>query len=67
MRTKIYAAALAVLAIVSPVRAQRLFEGARLITGDGRVIENSAFVVTGNQILQVGHKAKYHPAANVSI
>jgi imidazolonepropionase-like amidohydrolase len=58
MRIRIYAAALAVLAIVSPVRAQRLFEGARLITGDGQVIENSAFVVTGNQISQVGRKGE---------
>src|SRR5438445_13888213 len=50
------AAALAVLTIVAPVRAQTLFEGARLITGDGGVIEDSAFVVTGNQISQVGRK-----------
>jgi imidazolonepropionase-like amidohydrolase len=50
------AAALAVLTIVAPLQAQTLYEGARLITGDGRVIENSAFLVTGNQILQVGRK-----------
>ena len=55
---RIYAAALAVLVIAAPVRAQTLFEGARLITGDGRVIENSAFVVTGNQISQVGRKGE---------
>src|SRR5215468_3325519 len=59
MRTRIYAAALAVLAMMSPVGAQTLFEGARLITGDGRVIENSAFVVTGNQISQVGRKGEF--------
>jgi len=58
MRTRIYAAALAVLAMMSPVGAQTLFEGARLITGDGRVIENSAFVVAGNQISQVGRKGE---------
>ena len=58
MRTRIYAAALAVLAMMSPVGAQTLFEGARLITGDGRVIENSAFVVTGNQISHVGRKGE---------
>ena len=58
MRTRIYAAAVAVLAMIAPVRAQTLFEGARLITGDGRVIENSAFVVTGNQISQVGRKGE---------
>src|SRR5262245_49851610 len=58
MRMRICAAALAVLGIVAPVRAQTLFEGARLITGDGRVIENSAFIVTGNQISQVGRKGE---------
>src|SRR5260370_2512188 len=50
------AAALAVLTMVAPAPAQTLFEGARLITGDGGVIENSAFVMTGNQISQVGRK-----------
>jgi imidazolonepropionase-like amidohydrolase len=58
MRIRIYAAALAVAALVAPVRAQTLFEGARLITGDGGVIENSAFVVSGNQISQVGRKGE---------
>ena len=52
------AAALAVLTIVVPVRAQTLFEGARLITGDGSVIENSAFVVRGNMFTQVGRKGE---------
>src|SRR5437667_11538478 len=47
---------IALLAMVAPARAQTLFEGARLITGDGGVIEGSAFVVTGNQISQVGRK-----------
>src|SRR5437016_5178633 len=50
------AAALVVLTMVAPAHAQTLFEGARLITGDGGVIEDSAFVVTGNQISQVGRK-----------
>jgi imidazolonepropionase-like amidohydrolase len=58
MRIRIYAVALAVAALVAPVRAQTLFEGARLITGDGGVIENSAFVVSGNQISQVGRKGE---------
>ena len=31
-----------------------LFEGARLITGDGAVIENSAFLVEGTQFTRVG-------------
>ncbi len=51
-------ATLAALTLVAPVQAQTLFEGARLITGDGGVIENSAFVVTGNQITQVGRKGE---------
>src|SRR5499427_3369346 len=58
MRTRIYAAALAVLAMMTPLHAQTLFEGARLITGDGGVIENSAFIVTGNRISQVGRKGE---------
>src|SRR3989475_9656588 len=52
------AAAFAILTIFAPAQAQTLFEGARLITGDGGVIENSAFVVTGNQISQVGRKGE---------
>src|SRR3989475_9411668 len=51
-------AALALLMTVAAASAQTLFEGARLITGDGGVIENSAFVVTGNQISQVGRKGE---------
>jgi imidazolonepropionase-like amidohydrolase len=54
----ILATTVALLAMVAPVRAQTLFEGGRLITGDGRVIENSAFIVTGNQISQVGRKGE---------
>jgi imidazolonepropionase-like amidohydrolase len=34
----------------------RLFEGARLITGDGRVIEDSAFLVENNRFTRVGRK-----------
>src|ERR1051326_1110490 len=52
------AAVFAVLATTGVARAQTLFEGARLITGDGSVIENSAFVVAGNQISQVGRKGE---------
>src|SRR5215472_9957442 len=48
----------AILTILAPAHAQTLFEGARLITGDGGVIENSAFLVTGNQISQVGRKGE---------
>jgi imidazolonepropionase-like amidohydrolase len=36
-----------------------IFEGARVITGDGKVLENASLVVTGNRIIAVG------PAASV--
>lgn len=57
-------AVLAVLTTAASAAAQTLFEGARLITGDGSVIENSAFVVTGNQISQVGKKGEVSLPAN---
>jgi imidazolonepropionase-like amidohydrolase len=45
----------------SPVAGQTpattVFEGARLITGDGNVIENAAFVVEGNRFVAVGRRA----------
>ena len=52
-------AASAVFAIVAglsaPARAQvAAFEGARIIVGDGRVIENGTLIVNGNRIQQVG-------------
>src|SRR3989454_1793591 len=47
-----------ILTMVAQLRAQTLFEGARLITGDGGVVESSAFIVTGNQISQVGRKGE---------
>jgi imidazolonepropionase-like amidohydrolase len=37
--------------------AATVFEGARLITGDGRVIERSAFVVSGDSIVDAGASA----------
>jgi len=51
-------AASVLLATVSPVASQTLYEGARLITGDGSVIENSAFVVQGALFSQVGRKGE---------
>jgi imidazolonepropionase-like amidohydrolase len=53
-----------ILVFVSSIanRAQTgttIFEGARVIVGDGRVIENAAIVVNGGKITQVG------PAANM--
>ncbi len=46
-----------------------LFEGARLITGDGSApIENSAFLIEGNKILKVGRKGELQlPAGAVRI
>ena len=38
-------------AFSAPAQAQvTAFEGARIITGDGRVVENGTLVVNGNQI-----------------
>ena len=43
----------------APDQAQRtsnatVFEGARLIVGDGNVIENATFVVGGTRVIQAG-------------
>src|SRR5438045_1478932 len=47
------------LAMPTQVRGQgaTVYEGARLITGDGAVIENSGFLVQGNRFTQVGRRA----------
>jgi imidazolonepropionase-like amidohydrolase len=56
-------AAIATLSILIgfgiPASAQSVtaFEGARLIVGDGRVVENAALVVEGTRILQAGSAA----------
>jgi imidazolonepropionase-like amidohydrolase len=61
--TRLACALLLAGTVLLPVRAQTpgaatgtvLFEGGRLITGDGRpAIENSAFVIEGSRITQVG-------------
>ena len=45
-----------------------VFEGARLITGDGGVIENAAFVVENTQFTQVGRKGAVQiPAGAVHV
>jgi imidazolonepropionase-like amidohydrolase len=51
-------AASSLIAAPRPVGSQTLYEGARLITGDGGVIENSAFVVEGTLVRQVGRKGE---------
>src|SRR5262249_45273499 len=47
-------------ALASPAQSQTvtLYEGARVITGDGAAIENGAFIVDGNLIRQVGRKGE---------
>jgi imidazolonepropionase-like amidohydrolase len=48
-----------------PASAQSVtaFEGARLIVGDGRVIENATLIVDGARIAQVGQTADVHVPA----
>src|SRR5690242_9299343 len=54
------------LAVAPAMLGQRatVFEGARLITGDGSVIENSAFVVNGNVFAAVGRRRAVNVPAN---
>src|SRR5260370_26515717 len=52
------AAGVILAAAALPARSQTLYEGARLITGDGSVIENSAFLVRDNLFTQVGRKGE---------
>src|SRR5437762_711049 len=54
------AAALALAFAASPAQSQTavtVFEGARLITGDGITIENSAFMVENGRFTAVGRRA----------
>src|SRR4030095_13301163 len=48
---------LAGFAIPASAQSVTAYEGARLIVGDGRVIENATLVVDGARIVQVGGKA----------
>src|SRR5438046_3431729 len=48
---------LAGFAIPAAAQAVTVFEGARLIVGDGRVIENAALMVDGTKIAQAGRAA----------
>ncbi len=50
--------------IASPAKSQTtIYEGARLIVGDGTAIENSAVVVQGNQFAQVGRRGEVQAPA----
>jgi imidazolonepropionase-like amidohydrolase len=63
------AAALAVTFAQPPPRsAVQLFEGARLIVGDGRSIESSAFLVEDGRIVRVGRRGEVAlPTAGVRV
>jgi N-acetylmuramoyl-L-alanine amidase len=58
-------ASLAFAALISSPAASQttIYEGARLIVGDGTAIENSAFVVQSNQFTQVGRKGEVQAPA----
>jgi imidazolonepropionase-like amidohydrolase len=61
---------LLLLILVSISLAQRaparvtVYEGARLITGDGAAIENSAFIVDGSRFTRVGRRGEVQVPAN---
>src|SRR5258708_6482912 len=59
------------LLVAVSLPAATLFEGARLIVGDGGApVENSAFLIEGNKILKVGKKGELQlpaGAARVSL
>src|SRR4051812_39821662 len=46
--------------------APAIFEGARLIVGDGTVVENSAFVVQRGRFTSVGRRGQVQPPAGAS-
>lgn len=49
---------LVIAGLAVPLYGQTVFEGARLITGDGSVIENSAFSIENTQFAQVGRRGQ---------
>jgi imidazolonepropionase-like amidohydrolase len=53
--------------IGAPVRAQTVFEGARLIVGDGTVIESSAFLIQNDRITRVGRKGEITSGTRVDL
>ena len=59
----------AFLFLTSHLHAQTrvtLYEGARLITGDGSAIENSAFLVEDTQFTQVGRRGQVRAPAGAA-
>ncbi len=61
----IVALSLAVLA-VSSARAQTVYEGGRLITGSGTVIDDSAFVVENGRFTGVGRRGELQTPAGAA-
>lgn len=60
MKNTIFAAAIAAAALASltaQTPAATIFEGARVIVGDGRTIENATIVMQGDRLTQVGAAA----------
>ena len=57
----------AILSAQAPAARTTLFEGARLITGDGAApIENAAFLVEGNRFTRVGRKGEIQAPAGAA-
>ena len=54
----VFACVLSAFAIPASAQSVTAFEGARLIVGDGRVIENATLVVDGAKIAQAGAAAE---------
>src|SRR5262245_38644900 len=51
----------------TPASAATVFEGARLVTGDGRApLENASFIVSGGRFTQVGSAASVRPPAGAT-
>ena len=59
--SRIIGAARRLLPAHAQAPAVTVFEGARLITGDGGVIENSAFIVANDRIVGVGRRGEMPP------
>ena len=51
----------------APGAAVRLFTGARVIVGDGRVIEDAAFLVRGDRIVRVGNAGAVQAPPEASV
>jgi imidazolonepropionase-like amidohydrolase len=70
MRSRLLCPAAFMMALITPMHAQSgatLFEGARLITGDGSApLENSAFLMENDRITRVGKKGEVRAPAGAA-